>query len=77
MSGPALHAGPQLDQLSNLRLDDLDPLPHRQRVVPAGGIKVEMQPVLAHLQLRHPLEPDRRPQPGRIEKPIVEADPLS
>ena len=45
MSGPALHAGAQVDQLSDLRLDDLDPLQHRQRVVPAGGIKVEGQVV--------------------------------
>jgi hypothetical protein len=59
MSGPALHAGAQVDQLSDLRLDDLDTLVHRQRVVPAGGIKVEVQPVLARLRPRRP-SPRRR-----------------
>ena len=52
MSGPALHPGAQVDQLGNLRLDDLDLLLHRQRVVPAGGKKNQVQPVLAHLRLR-------------------------
>jgi len=36
-----------------------------------------VQPVLARLRLRHLLEQDRRAQPGRVEKPIVEAGPLT
>ncbi len=36
-----------------------------------------MEPVLARLRLRHGLEPDRRPQPGRVEEPVLEGRVLA
>jgi hypothetical protein len=70
--GPALHAGTQSGQFGHLRLDDLDPPLHGQRVIAARGVQVEMEPVLPGLRLRHLLKPDRRAQPGRVEEPVVE-----
>jgi len=72
VSGPALHAGAEPDQLGDLGLDDLDPPLQRQQVVAAGGVQVQVEPVLARLGLWDLLEPDRRAQPRRVEQPIVE-----
>jgi hypothetical protein len=36
VAGTAFDAGSQIDEVGDLLLDDLDPLFHRHRVVPAG-----------------------------------------
>jgi hypothetical protein len=68
--GASLDARSQNDQLGDLRLDNLDPPLQRQGVVAAGGVEIEVKPVLARLRLRHLLEPDRRAQPDRVKKPV-------
>jgi hypothetical protein len=72
-----IHRGAEPDQFADLRFDELDPPVHRQSPVAAGGVEVEVQPVLPRLHLRHWLEPDRRAQPGRVEQPVVEGRRLA